>query len=114
VAGDSKNVRVSLAERSYDIDIGSGLLTGLGDFLRARSQSDHAVIITDDVVDDLYADAAGDGLVGDGWEVDVLVVDAGEMSKNTEVADDLWNALLAEGAVSQRSSRMPPVPHSRR
>jgi 3-dehydroquinate synthase len=91
-------VRVALAERSYDIEIGSGTLAGLPEFLRARSDTDHAVIITDNVVDELYADAAGDRLVAEGWEVDVLVVDSGETAKCVEVADDLWNALLAEGA----------------
>jgi 3-dehydroquinate synthase len=101
LAGDSQTVRVSLAERSYDIAIGSGMLAALPEFLRKRSQSDHAVIITDVTVDDLYADAAGDRLVEDGWEVDVLVVDPGETTKSTEVADDLWQALLAEGADRQ-------------
>ena len=59
------------------------------------------MIITDATVDELYADAAGDALVDDGWEVDVLVVDAGETSKSIDVADDLWNAMLAEGADRQ-------------
>ncbi len=101
MAGEFSTVRVALAERSYDIAIGSGALATLPEFLRARTGTDHAVIITDEIVDELYADAAGDALVGDGWEVDVLVVDAGEMSKSTNVADDLWNALLAEGADRQ-------------
>jgi 3-dehydroquinate synthase len=101
VAGDLSTVRVSLAERSYDIEISSGNLAELPKFLRARSPSDHAVIITDATVDELYADAAGDRLVDEGWEVDVLVVDAGETSKSVDVADDLWNALLAEGADRQ-------------
>jgi 3-dehydroquinate synthase len=98
VAHTSSTVRVALAERGYDIDIGAGLMPRLPEFLRMRSDSDHAVIVTDSIVDELYADAAGDSLVDDGWEVDVLVVDAGENSKSVEVADDLWNALLAEGA----------------
>jgi 3-dehydroquinate synthase len=101
VSGKKSTVHVALAERSYDIEIGGGVLAGLPAFLRSRTDSDHAVIITDDVVDALYADAAGDSLVGEGWEVDVLVVDAGETSKSTDVADDLWNALLAEGADRQ-------------
>jgi 3-dehydroquinate synthase len=96
-----QTVRVSLAERSYDIEIGSGTLVGLGDFLRERSESDHAVIITDSTVDELYADAAGDLLVEAGWEVNVLVVDPGEPSKSAAAADDLWNAMLAEGADRQ-------------
>jgi 3-dehydroquinate synthase len=96
-----ETVRVSLGERSYDIEIGSGTLVGLGDFLRERSDSDHAIIITDSTVDELYADAAGDLLVDDGWEVNVLVVDPGEPSKSSMAADDLWNAMLAEGADRQ-------------
>jgi 3-dehydroquinate synthase len=98
MAAEISTVRVSLGERSYDIEIGGGTLVRLGEFLRSRSNTDHAVIITDSVVDELYADAAGDRLVDDGWEVDVLVVDAGETSKSTDAADDLWNAMLAEGA----------------
>ncbi len=98
---DIHTVRVALADRSYDIEIGSGRLAGLGDFLRSRADTDHAVIITDSTVDGLYADAAGDLLVEDGWEVHVLVADPGETSKSIEVADDLWNALLAEGADRQ-------------
>jgi 3-dehydroquinate synthase len=92
---------VSLGERTYDIEIGSGNLVGLSDFLRQRSKSEHALLITDSTVDELYADAAGDLLVEDGWEVNVLVVDPGETSKSTSSADDLWNALLAEGADRQ-------------
>ena len=101
MAGDIQTVRVSLAERSYDIEIGSGTLAGLPGFLRQRSSTDHAVIITDSTVDELYADAAGDALVEDGWEANILIVDPGELSKSSEAADDLWNALLAEGADRQ-------------
>jgi 3-dehydroquinate synthase len=101
VVGVLSTVRVALAERSYDIEIGSGTLAGLPDFVRSRCTTDHAVIITDNVVDELVADAAGDRLVEEGWEVDVLVVDSGEPSKSVEVADDLWNALLGEGADRQ-------------
>lgn len=90
--------RVSLAERSYDIVIGSGTLAGLADFLRERSRSNHAVLITDATVDELYADALGDGLVEHGWEVHVLIVEPGEASKSVGIADDLWNTMLEEGA----------------
>jgi 3-dehydroquinate synthase len=36
-----------------------------------------------------------------GWEVDLLVVDAGEQSKSTEVASQLWETMLAEGVDRQ-------------
>jgi 3-dehydroquinate synthase len=101
VAGKIETVRVALAERSYDIEIGSGTLAGLPEFLRARTAADHAILITDSNVEELYADAAGDCLVGEGWEVDVFAIEAGEPSKSVEAADELWNAMLDEGADRQ-------------
>ena len=59
--------RVNLGERSYDIQIGSGNLAGLAPFIRERCQASHAVIITDDAVDGLYADKLGDQLTDDEW-----------------------------------------------
>ncbi len=56
------------------------------------------VLVTDSNVDDLVADALGDRLVEAGYEVHVLVIDAGEASKNADVAIDLWETMLAEGA----------------
>lgn len=101
MAGKIETVRVALAERSYDIEIGSGTLAGLPEFLRARTKSDHAILITDSNVEELYADAAGDRLVGEGWEVDVFAIEAGEPSKSVEAVDELWNAMLDEGADRQ-------------
>lgn len=90
--------RVNLAERSYDIQIGSGNLAALSPFLRQRCQGSHVVIITDDQVDLLYADKLGDQLAEDDWEVHVLVVDAGEQSKSVENVQELWETMLEEGA----------------
>lgn len=98
---DTQTVRVSLSERSYDVEIGAGTLAELPEFLRARSDSDHAIIITDETVDELYADAAGDRLVEEGWEANLLIVEPGETSKSVESAEELWNALLSEGADRQ-------------
>ena len=101
MAGKIETVRVALAERSYDIEIGSGTLAGLPEFLRARTKSDHAILITDSNVEEIYADAAGDRLVGEGWEVDIFAIEAGEPSKSVEAVDELWNAMLDEEADRQ-------------
>lgn len=97
MAQDPTTVRVHLAERSYDIQIGSGNLAQLTGFVRECCQGSHAVIITDDIVDPLYADTLGDLLTEDEWEVHVLVAEAGEQSKCCEVAEDLWETMLSEG-----------------
>ena len=94
-------MRVELAERSYDIEIGSGNLPTLATFLGPRTKSSHAVIITDSNVDGLYADKLGDQLTDSEWEVHLLVVDAGERSKLPEVAFELWETMLAEGTDRQ-------------
>ncbi|QDU54033.1 3-dehydroquinate synthase [Aeoliella mucimassa] len=94
----SQTIRVNLAERSYDILIGSGTLDVFPQFMADRNSSTHVVIITDSNVDDLYADALGDSLTEQGYEVQMMVVDAGEESKSADAAIDLWETMLAEGA----------------
>ncbi len=101
MADDVNITRVNLAERSYDIEIGSGNLAGLAAFLRQRTKSSHAVIVTDTNVDALYADRLGDELTEHGWEVHLLVAEAGEASKCADIAIDLWETMLDEGTDRQ-------------
>jgi len=101
VAEEANTTRVNLADRSYDIQIGSGNLGNLSPFLKERCRSNHAVIITDTQVDAIYADKLGDQLAEHHWEVHVLVVDAGELSKSPQVAADLWETMLDEGTDRQ-------------
>jgi len=101
VADQVNTMRVDLGDRSYDIDIGSGNLMQLPAFLRQRTSSNHAVLITDATVDSLYTDNLGDTLTDDAWEVHILVVEAGEPSKSAEVTTELWETMLEEGADRQ-------------
>lgn len=93
-----QTLRVDLKERGYDIAIGSGLLPDSPQFLADRVSASHVVVVTDSNVDELYADAVGDYFTEAGLEVQMLVIDAGEESKNADVAIDLWETMLAEGA----------------
>jgi 3-dehydroquinate synthase len=97
----SRTLTVALGDRSYDIVIGSGALAECPPFVTQRSTSTHVILITDATVDELYADALGDSMVEAGFEVQVLVIEPGEESKNAEVAIDLWETMLAEGADRQ-------------
>ena len=64
----------------------------------AEQDDAHAVIITDANVDELYAEPVADALAEQGCEVDLLIVDAGEQSKSIDVAAELWEQMLDEGA----------------
>jgi 3-dehydroquinate synthase len=91
-------VHVNLGPRSYDIEIGSGNLASAAKFCDAEADDAHAVVITDSNVDELYSEAVTEPLAELGCEVDILVVDAGEQSKAPDVAAELWEQMLDEGA----------------
>jgi 3-dehydroquinate synthase len=96
-----QTVHVDLGPRSYDIEIGSGNLPDVVKFCDANKQGAQAVVVTDTNVDPLYAEPVADALAERGCEVDVMVVDAGEPSKSTDVVVDLWETMLEEGADRQ-------------
>jgi len=92
-----QTVHVALGERSYDIQIGSGILAQAAELLDADQEDSHAVIITDANVDELYAEPVADSLVQRGCQVSIMVVEAGEHSKSSDTAADLWEKMLDEG-----------------
>jgi 3-dehydroquinate synthase len=91
-------VRVNLSERSYDIEIGAGVLGRIGEFVAARTKVSHAAVITDRNVETPYAAAVEKSLQASGARVNRLVVEPGEATKSVASADQLWNELLAAGA----------------
>ncbi|MCA9156229.1 MAG: iron-containing alcohol dehydrogenase, partial [Planctomycetales bacterium] len=93
-----QTVHVALGERSYDIDIGTGLLATLGERLKQRLTPSHAVVITDSNVRVSHADAVVQSLRDAGIRHHLAVIPAGEASKNSESAAGLWNEMLAAGA----------------
>ena len=94
----TQTVRVDLAERSYDIQIGSGNLPEIGRFLARRGKVSHAVVITDENVQEPHGIAVAESLVEQSIAVDVVAVEPGETSKSIDVAAGLWEGLLELGA----------------
>lgn len=95
---NSQTIRVNLSERSYDIEIGEGLLADAGRFLADRVKATHVVLITDDNVHRPHAMLAAESLGNHDIDVDVIVVEPGEESKSPDVAASLWQGLLDVGA----------------
>ncbi|MCC6125936.1 MAG: 3-dehydroquinate synthase [Pirellulales bacterium] len=92
-----QTIHVNLAERSYDIEIGGGILSRLGKFVAERGRTTHAVLITDENVQEPYAMRATESLVREGIDVDLIAVPPGETSKSIEAATDLWRGMLDLG-----------------
>jgi 3-dehydroquinate synthase len=97
----TETIRVELGTRSYDIEIGCGILPSLPAQLARRLRVQHAVIITDSNVQSFYGQAVQDALRAHGARAELLTIPAGELSKSVERAQGLWQALLDGGADRQ-------------
>ncbi len=90
----TQTVRVDLAERGYDIEIGSGNLPQAGPFLTDRGKVSHAVLITDENVQEPHALRVAESLSGRKVAVDLVAIKPGEPSKSIDVAASLWEGML--------------------
>lgn len=91
---ESLNVRVSLAERSYDIAITSGGLASIEHFIGQCCTCSHAVVISDANVMPLYGNVLANRLRNSVGRVDAFAVPAGEASKSVAQLSALWESLL--------------------
>ncbi|MEM7454767.1 MAG: 3-dehydroquinate synthase [Planctomycetota bacterium] len=87
---------VGLADRAYDICIGSSLLDAcpLPDSIRPV----HAIVITDETVAQLYLDRTVTALEKSFSRIATLKVPAGESSKSVAVCESLWQQMISHGA----------------
>ena len=85
------------ASSSYDILIGKGILSLLGDFAKAVIRPGKAVLVTDDTVNSLYGDIAEDSLAHAGYTVFRFVFPHGEASKNAETYLSLLQFCIENG-----------------
>ena len=90
-------VRVDLAERSYDIRIGAGSLDEAGRLLTEIGRVSHAVVLTDENVEEPHAVKVAESLAEASVTVDLVVVEPGEPAKSVDKAAALWEKLLELG-----------------
>lgn len=81
------------ASRTYDIQIGSGLLSSVGDQVAALGRVKKACIVSESTVWPLYGQNVCDSLTGAGIEVCHFVFPAGEASKSGSTYLELLNHL---------------------
>ena len=79
--------------QSYDVRVGAGILSQLGEELRRINSSETALIITDSNVGALYLDAAKASLSAAGYRAIDITVPAGETNKSLAVVGEIWEAM---------------------
>lgn len=93
------SVKVPLAERSYAIHIGQGLMGTLPEWLpNVLGRCEHTVVIIDERLATTLGYSLCESLTVAGYRTSVLTVPSGESSKSIRQAERLWEAMLAERA----------------
>lgn len=90
-----EKLTVDLGERSYEIVIGSGQLSGLGEKIRTLSKTDRVAVITDETVHGLYGEALAEALTD--YRTHMIIRPAGESQKSMSNLEDILESLFRAG-----------------
>ena len=90
-------VDVHLGPRSYQISIGAGVLDKAGAVVTACCSTPHAVVVTDENVEQPHAMAVAKSLQDSKVQTDLVVLPSGESTKSIKVAEQLWKKCLEVG-----------------
>ncbi len=91
-----QTVHVDLAERSYDVEIGPGLLAQSGERIAPLLKRPRVAVLTDETVAGMHLDALRDGLASAGVGMSALALPAGEATKSWPHFERAVEWLLAE------------------
>jgi 3-dehydroquinate synthase len=89
-----KKVPVSLGERSYDIVIGHGILSALGDTVRELGLGPKEMIVTSARLWPLYAKLVQDSLATTGFDVCAAHMNDDEESKSIQTVTSIYDKLV--------------------
>ncbi|HYE70888.1 MAG TPA: 3-dehydroquinate synthase [Aquabacterium sp.] len=99
--GPAERVHIALGERSYDIHIGSGLLSAPASWQGLPAGAD-GVIVTNVTVAPLYAEMLAQSLRGHHARVSIVALPDGEAHKDWTTLNQIFDALL--GAACDRKT----------
>lgn len=90
----SSIIPVALGARSYDIHVGSGLLSEAGTLLKPFAKTGRVVVVTDGNIQRLYSEKLGLNLIGAGLKPAVIYLPYGEQTKNFAALKGLIDVFL--------------------
>ena len=81
--GQIETVQVNLAERSYSIHVGSGLINTAGDYIAPYLKEARTIIVTDSNVEKHWLAPLQNSLNSHGISSEAIVMEPGEKTKNS-------------------------------
>jgi 3-dehydroquinate synthase len=91
------DVSVNLGERSYNIHIGGGILEQLGSLCIEAGMKGNCLIITDENVEQHYAETAVKSMQDAGFTASLVSLPAGEQTKSSEQLCKLYSECINAG-----------------
>ncbi|MBI5400433.1 3-dehydroquinate synthase [Candidatus Saganbacteria bacterium] len=89
-------IKVELKERSYEIVVGTDILSNLGKIIKEAGWGSEIFIITDQLVNELFGDKLRQGLIS--FSCQTLEIPRGERQKNLKIAAKLYDELVDHAA----------------
>ena len=89
-----QTVTVNLGQRSYAIELGVGLLSRVGEIMKAQEIGGRVGIVSNPPVADLYGEAIRESLRAAGYETALVLIPEGEAHKNTASLGLIYDALV--------------------
>jgi 3-dehydroquinate synthase len=89
-----EKIRVELGERSYDIEIGSNILEGIGDRLRSFGLSPKAAMVSNPTVFSLYGERVSEAIKRAGFDLLIVTIPDGEEYKELLWVQHIYDELL--------------------
>ena len=89
-----QTVTVNLGQRSYAIELGEGLLSRVGEIMKAQGIGGRVGIVSNPPVADLYGEEIRESLRGAGYETALVLVPEGEAHKDTASLGLIYDALV--------------------
>ncbi|HXK30310.1 MAG TPA: 3-dehydroquinate synthase family protein, partial [Candidatus Binatia bacterium] len=91
-----ETLRVDLAERSYPIHIGEGILSLAGEFLQQAGLRGKVAVVTNPTVAQLYLDTLHEVLTRSGFEVTPILLAEGEEHKDLKSLSVIYDGLVGD------------------
>ena len=89
-----QTVTVNLGQRSYPIRIGEGLLSRVGETMKAQGMAGRVGIVSNPQVAELYLEEVQESLREAGYETAAVLIPEGEPHKDTESLGRIYDALV--------------------
>lgn len=89
-----QTVTVNLGQRSYPIQIGEGLLSRVGEAMKAQGMGGRVAVVSNPQVAELYLEEAQGSLREAGYETAAVLIPEGEPHKDTESLGRIYDALV--------------------